>query len=498
MCYNLEYCYVGLTLAWLLSDMLGAAGSLASSLGTILITKPGAKLLSLTTNHEMRTDVREPLASPQAPIESENKTSFGEFCLDPRLERAVRDAGYETATPVQEKTIPIALSGRDLIGTAQTGTGKTAAFVLPILQHLLTTPGTRHSTRAIVLTPTRELAEQVNDTFKVLGKYTKIRSAAVYGGVGMMPQERALRTGVEVIVACPGRLIDHMQRGNTDFSAVDHLVLDEADRMLDMGFLPPIRRILGRLPQSRQSMLFSATFAPELMSLAEAAMHSPERVDIGLRAPAETIAHALYPCPQQLKTDLVLKLLEDAEARSVLIFTRTKHRADRVAAQISDAGYRAAAMHANKSQSQRQNIMRDFRSGRCQILVATDIAARGLDVLSISHVINYDVPDCADAYIHRIGRTGRAEHGGDAITLVTWEDAGVVWDIEKSFGKPIERRKVDGFDYGPAEPSMDGRRSSPAAGRRRRPAPRSMSASRSNGPASVVVYSTPRRRRTAV
>jgi len=396
--------------------------------------------------------LRKPESPHHEPIDMENGSSFGEFALDPRLERAIRDAGYDTPTAVQEGTIPIALSGRDLIGTAQTGTGKTAAFVLPILQRLISTESKRRSTRAIVLVPTRELAEQVHEAFKQLGKYTRVRSATVYGGVGMFPQERALRTGVEVIVACPGRLLDHMERRNTDFSCVELLVLDEADRMLDMGFLPPIKRILGQLPKPRQTMLFSATFAPELTQLAEHTMNSPERIEIGLRAPAHTVAHALYPCSQQLKTDLVLKLLETVDANSVLIFTRTKHRADRVAAQIQNAGYRTAALHANKSQSQRQMALDAFRSGRCQILVATDIAARGLDVRSISHVINYDVPDCADTYIHRIGRTGRAECGGDAITLITREDAGAIWDIEKSFGKPIERRKLDNFDCGYLEP----------------------------------------------
>jgi ATP-dependent RNA helicase RhlE len=452
--------------------------SLQASAQSVKLTR--RKYLNPTKSHEVRHNVRTNQASHRSIIESESRISFAEFSLDPRLERAVRDAGFQTPTPVQEATIPVALSGRDVIVTAQTGTGKTAAFVLPILQRLLSSPSKGRCTRAIVLTPTRELADQVNDSFRMLGKYTKIRSAAVYGGVGMVPQERALRGGVEVIVACPGRLIDHMERGNTDFSCVDLLVLDEADRMLDMGFLPPIRRILRSLPKARQSMLFSATFAPALTSLIKDNMNLPETINIGLSAPASTVAHALYPCPQQLKTDLVLKLLESVDANSVLIFTRTKHRADRVAQQIKNAGYRTSALHSNKSQSQRQSALSEFRSGKCQILVSTDIAARGLDVQSISHVINYDVPDCADTYIHRIGRTGRAERGGDAMTLVTSDDVGVVWDIEKSFGMPIERRKVEDFDYGILAPSA---------------AEFDPSLSKSDGRKSKVVYSTPRRRR---
>jgi ATP-dependent RNA helicase RhlE len=347
------------------------------------------------------------------------------------------------------------MSGRDLIGTAQTGTGKTAAFVLPILQHLLTNPVPKPCTRAIVLTPTRELAEQINDTFKLLAKHTKIKSATVYGGVGMIPQEEALSKGVEVIVACPGRLLDHIDRGNTDLRHVEKLVLDEADRMLDMGFLPPIRKILSRLPKERHSMLFSATFAPELNKLVADTLDDPKRMNVDLYAPAKTVAHALYPCPQHLKTALVLKLLDETDTDSVLIFTRTKHRANRVAKQISEAGYGAAAMHSNKSQNQRQLALNEFRDGQCQILVATDIAARGIDVQSISHVINYDIPETADMYIHRIGRTGRAEREGDAMTLVTSADAGVVFDIEKALGRPIERRRLEDFDYTVPAPVRD-------------------------------------------
>lgn len=431
--------------------------------------------------------------------EHEHETSegmFTEFGLDQRLERAVQEAGFISPTPVQSAVIPAALAGADIIGTAQTGTGKTAAFILPILQHLLTSPVKKRRTRAIIVTPTRELAEQVHECFVLLARHTKIRSATVYGGVGMNPQTNALRSGVEVIVACPGRLIDHMERGNTDFSEVELLVLDEADRMLDMGFLPQIRRILSRLPRERQSMLFSATFAPELTHLAESTMNSPERIDIGLRAPVQTVAHALYPCPHDMKTPLVLSILANMDANSVLIFTRTKHRADRVAQQIRRTGYRTAVLHADKSQGQRQTALADFRSGRCQILVATDIAARGLDVETISHVINYDVPDSADTYIHRVGRTGRAERKGDAITLITWEDSEFVWDIERAFGSPIERRKLDGFDYGTAVLPSETGRPQPAASRRRR-ARAVVPVSGVSGPRAPLVYSTPRRRARA-
>ena len=402
---------------------------------------------------------------------AEETASFADFDLDPRLERAVREAGYETPTAVQIATIPICLSGQDLIGTAQTGTGKTAAFVLPILQHLLTNPVNRPCTRVIVLTPTRELAEQICESFKLLGKFTKIKTATVYGGVGMNPQEIALRGGTEVIVACPGRLLDHMDRGNTNFENVEKLVLDEADRMLDMGFLPPIKRILAKLPRKRHSMLFSATFASELMQLTRDTLNNPQRVDVDLHAPPKTIAHALYPCPQHLKTSLVLNLLDKTDTNSVLIFTRTKHRANRVAQQIENAGYPASALHANKSQNQRQTALDDFRLGRCQILVATDIAARGLDVETISHVINYDIPDTADTYIHRIGRTGRAEREGDAMTLITKEDAAIVWDIEKALGGPIERRKLENFDYNASPPSRDEFKRAPMPARNPKPKP---------------------------
>jgi ATP-dependent RNA helicase RhlE len=320
--------------------------------------------------------------------------------------------------------------------------------VLPILQSLLTTPAKRGQTRVLIVTPTRELAEQIHDAIKQLGKFTKIKSATVYGGVGYPNQERALRQGTEIIVACPGRLLDHVQRGNAKLEHVEILVLDEADRMLDMGFLPPVRKICAETERRRQTMLFSATFAKELNRLADEIMQTPERVGVTIAAPAQTVEHTLCPVPHERKTELLLQLLDRTEARSVLIFTRTKHRADRVAAQIERNGHRTAVLHSNKSQGQRQRALDGFREGKFQMLVATDIAARGIDVAGISHVINYDMPDCADAYIHRIGRTGRAETTGDALTLVTADDRDAVRDIEKALGKAITVRSIEGFDYG--------------------------------------------------
>lgn len=374
-----------------------------------------------------------------------------DFCnlkLDDRLMRAVTAAGYTEMTPIQEAAIPPSLTGRDIIGTAQTGTGKTAAFVLPILQSLLETPAKRGRTRALIVTPTRELAEQIHNAIKMLARFTKIKSSTVYGGVGFEPQERALRKGTEIIVACPGRLLDHVNRGNARLEHVEILVLDEADRMLDMGFLPPVRQICEETGGRRQSMLFSATFAHELEQLAEDILQTPQRIEMGLAAPATTIEHTLLPVAREQKTALLLQLLEETATRSVLVFTRTKHRADRLATQIERSGRRVAVLHSNRSQNQRQRALDGFRSGQYQLLVATDIAARGLDIDTISHVINYDIPDTADAYIHRIGRTGRAERTGDALTLVTADDRSTVRDIEKALGEPIQVRKVEGFDYG--------------------------------------------------
>jgi len=375
--------------------------------------------------------------------------SFESFKLDGRVGQGLQAAGYEKATPIQAVAIPAILAGRDVIGTAPTGTGKTAAFVLPILHNLLAMKkqGGRRATRALIVTPTRELAEQINTVINELGKFTSLRSATVYGGVGMQPQEKALQQGVEVIVACPGRLLDHLNRGNARLDQVEVLVIDEADRMLDMGFLPSIQQIMKQVPSQRQTLLFSATFDAAVEQLAVKSLRSPQRFSMGTDAPSDTVAHTLYPVPQHLKPGLLQRLLDEMTVNSILVFTRTKHRADRVAEKIKRAGYAASALHSNKSQSQRKQAMDQFRTGKIKVLVATDIAARGLDVASISHVINFDIPDSATSYIHRIGRTGRAERLGDAYTLVTREDKDTIRDIEKILGTPIERKVLEGFNY---------------------------------------------------
>lgn len=383
--------------------------------------------------------------------------SFAEFPLHESLQRAITAAGFETPTPIQTAAIPVALTGRDLLGTAQTGTGKTAAFALPILHHLLTNPRptTARHPRVLLLAPTRELAEQVHASILQLAEGTEIRSATIYGGVEMAPQIRALRNGTEILVACPGRLLDHAQRRNVDFRAVECLVIDEADRMLDMGFMPAIRRIIGQLPTARQTMLFSATFAPELNHFVAQTLRDPERISMGLSAPAETIAHTIYPVPTSLKTALLTALLKDITSDSVLIFTRTKHRADRVAACLTRAGYKTGILHANRTQSQRQRTLADFRAGKVPYLVATDIAARGIDVSTISHVINFDIPDTADTYIHRIGRTGRATRAGEAFTLVTRDDHEIVQIIERALGERLPTQILAGFDYQQAAEGAD-------------------------------------------
>lgn len=377
--------------------------------------------------------------------------SFEQFNLDSHLQAGIHRAGYEEPTPIQLQAIPAAIAGHDLIGTAQTGTGKTAAFVLPILHKLLSGP--RGVARALIVTPTRELAEQINDTIKVLSTGTRLRSATIYGGVGAAPQIKALRDGAEILVACPGRLLDLVEQRHAKLERIEVLILDEADRMFDMGFLPDVKRIIKAVPAKRQTMLFSATFPREIEELAKLSLHQPKRISMGISAPAKTVTHALYPVPSHLKSGLLLALLKHTDTNSVLIFTRTKHRAEKLTKQIAAAGYKVTSLHSNRSQGQRQAALKGFKSGIYQIMVATDIAARGLDVESISHVINFDMTDTADAYIHRIGRTGRAERTGDAFTLVTPDDNDMIRTLERIMGKPLTRKTLDDFDYtAPAPP----------------------------------------------
>jgi len=389
---------------------------------------------------------------------------FTQFNLDSRLMVGIKKAGYDKATPIQEASIPAALRGRDIIGTAQTGTGKTAAFVLPILNKLL--EGHRNSPRALIVTPTRELAEQIHDVIKVLSAGTRIRSATIYGGVGANPQIQALRNGVEILVACPGRLLDLISQGHAKMANIEFLVLDEADRMFDMGFLPDVRRIVKAVPQNRQTMMFSATFPADVELLAAQALKNPQKIAMGISRPAYTVTHALYPVPPHLKSSLLIELLKRTDTNSVLVFTRTKYRAQKVSQQILRAGFQVTSLHGDRSQGQRQSALKGFKDGRHQIMVATDIAARGLDVESISHVINYDMPDTADAYIHRIGRTGRAQRTGDAFTLVTPEDNDMIRALERIMGGALKRETLEGFDYkAPAPPRTGG-------GNRGRGAPR--------------------------
>jgi superfamily II DNA/RNA helicase len=381
--------------------------------------------------------------------------NFEQFNLDSRLMLGIRAAGYETATPIQEAAIPAALRGRDIIGTAQTGTGKTAAFVLPILNRLI--DGPRGMPRTLIVTPTRELAEQIHQVVRALSVGTKLRSAAVYGGVTAGRQIKALKEGVDILVATPGRLLDLLQQRYARLERVEVLVIDEADRMFDMGFLPDLRRIIKAVPVQRQTMLFSATFPPEVELLAKQSLNDPQKIAMGISRPAHTVTHALYPVPSHLKSALLLRLLKQIDSESVLVFTRTKHRADKVARQIAHAGFHVTSLHSNRTQGQREQALRGFKSGHFLIMVATDIAARGLDIESISHVINYDMPDTADAYIHRIGRTGRAQRTGDAFTLVTPEDNDMIRSLERIMGQPLKRETLPDFDYTLPAPPRSGR-----------------------------------------
>ncbi len=373
--------------------------------------------------------------------------SFSTLGLSDQLMQAVHASGYTTPTEIQSRAIPIALNGKDLIGRAQTGTGKTAAFVLPMLYHLSSTPRTNR-TRALILTPTRELAQQVEDSITAFGRFLQVTSLSVYGGVNMNNQIKRLSRGVDIIIATPGRLLDHLQRKTADLSAVEILVLDEADRMLDMGFIHDVRKIISKIPVNRQTMLFSATISEEIRKLAATIQKSPELIEVGeRRSPAEGITQHFYSIPQNKKISLLLHLLEAKSLDSVLVFSRTKHGADAIARRLAHKGISSAAIHSNRSQAQRQRALDGFKRHHHKVLVATDIAARGIDVEGISHVINFDVPAYAEDYVHRIGRTGRADATGDAITFVSPAEQLSMKKIERFISKRFALERFPGFDY---------------------------------------------------
>jgi ATP-dependent RNA helicase RhlE len=404
---------------------------------------------------------------------------FQQLGLDAKILRAVQEAGYTEPTPIQAAAIPPVIAGHDLIGIAQTGTGKTAAFTLPMLTKLAATeggpppshrfgatsrhgieprPGTerRRGTRALVIAPTRELVVQIEENTRIYGKHLPLSIATVFGGVGEQPQIRALRSGADVVIACPGRLLDLMRQRCADFSQLKFLVLDEADRMLDMGFLPDIRRIVQQLPKQRQTLMFSATLSKEIEVLTREFQRGPKIVQIGRRSnPAETVAQFLYEVPKHLKSSLLLHLLQDPQMNMVLVFSRMKHAADRIARQLEQKGVRTATLHSNRSQNQRLRALKDFKSGAVRVLVATDIAARGIDVDGISHVVNYDFPMHPEDYVHRIGRTGRAHAVGDAISFVSPEDHKELRALERFIGRGIVRKKAEGFNYSAGAPAYN-------------------------------------------
>lgn len=370
--------------------------------------------------------------------------NFSSFDLHPNLQRGIADLGFTQATPIQQSAIPPGLDGRDLLACAMTGSGKTAAFLLPILQRLMETP--RGTTRALVITPTRELAAQIVDHFRALARFTRLKAAAVYGGVGMRPQEQAFRKGVDLIVACPGRLLDHFQYPYARLKGLEVLVLDEADRMLDMGFLPDIRRVLKHIPRAQQTLFFSATMPPPIVKLSRELLTNPVQIDIERpSAPATGVSQSIYPVRQDLKTSLLIELLRQEGIDNALVFTRTKRRADRLAKTLVRKGVPADRIHGDRSQGQRTRALAAFKNGETQILVATDIAARGIDVEALSHVINFDVPHLPEDYIHRVGRTARAKATGEAFTFVAPQEMGDLRAIERAVGKRIERRVLEGF-----------------------------------------------------
>jgi len=377
--------------------------------------------------------------------------NFEQFNFHPAIVTTVKKAGYTVPTPIQVQSIPHLLQGKDLLGLAQTGTGKTAAFVLPTLQRLQ--HGPRKKIRTLILTPTRELAEQIHENIALLAGETGLHSCSIYGGVSKFGQIKKMNSGVEIVVACPGRLLDHINSNTIDLGNIEVLILDEADQMFDKGFLPDIRRILKHVPKKRQSMVFSATMPGEIRHLAEDILSDHVTVQIDHQKPAATISHVLFQVNQSRKTALLKNILHKKDMSTTLVFTRTKHKAKNLARQLEKAGFRATSLQGNMSQNQRKLAMEGFKAGKFNILVATDIAARGIDVSGISHVVNYDIPDTVEAYTHRTGRTGRAEKTGEAFTFVTSEDGKIIQVVERTLGQKIRRETVADFDYGKEAPS---------------------------------------------
>ncbi|OHC66477.1 MAG: ATP-dependent RNA helicase RhlE [Rhodocyclales bacterium GWA2_65_20] len=415
---------------------------------------------------------------------------FTDLGLRAEILRSISEQGYDTPTPIQAQAIPLVLEGRDIMAAAQTGTGKTAGFTLPILQ-LLSTRDTglslkRFRSRALVLVPTRELAVQVHDSVRTYGKHLGLKAAAIYGGVGMAPQTRALRAGVDIIVATPGRLLDHIEQRNADLSGIEILVLDEADRMLDMGFIRDIKKIIALLPKQKQCLLFSATFSDEIRGLATGLLKNPASVEVARRnAPAEAVAQSVYHVDRERKKDLLIQLIDNHGWHQVLVFTRTKHGADALSDRLGKAGIKSAALHGNKSQGQRQRALDDFKRLKVNVLVATDIAARGIDINELPHVVNFELPHVAEDYVHRIGRTGRAGSSGEAISLVCVDEHRLLRDIERLLKKDIEKRTVEGFEPDPrirAEPIVQGRRGASAPRSGQRPSPGGKPPARSGAP----------------
>jgi len=400
--------------------------------------------------------------------EMDISTSFNDLGLVPELLRAIVDQGYTEATPIQLQAIPVVLAGRDLLGAAQTGTGKTAGFTLPLLQLLSARPRTGTAARCLILTPTRELAAQVEESVTSYGKYLKLKSTVVFGGVGINPQIAEFRRGVDIIVATPGRLLDHLQQKTVDLRSIEILVLDEADRMLDMGFIRDIKRILATLPKKRQTLLFSATFSDEIRSLSREFLHDPATVEVARRnTPAELVSQVVHPVDKDRKRALLAHLIKERNWFQVLVFTKTKHGANRLSELLERDGIGSAAIHGNKSQGARTRALAQFKDSSLRVLVATDIAARGLDIEALPHVVNFDLPNVSEDYVHRIGRTGRAGASGEAISLVSAEDRPLLADIEKLMGRRIEQRVIEGFEPGKPKPAGESDDRAPKADGRR-------------------------------